>query len=37
VVELQPDHREATAELGPGGGPAGGGLLKRIFGRGKAS
>jgi Tfp pilus assembly protein PilF len=36
VVELKPDHREAAAELGPGG-PAGGGLLKRIFGRGKAS
>ncbi|HYN02058.1 MAG TPA: DnaJ domain-containing protein [Vicinamibacteria bacterium] len=37
VVELRPDHREATAELGPGDGPGGGGLLKRIFGRGKAS
>ena len=37
VVELQPDHREATAQLGPGEGPGGGGLLKRIFGRGKAS
>ena len=37
VVELRPDHREAAAELGPGEGPGGGGLLKRIFGRGKAS
>jgi len=37
VVELRPDHREAAAELGPGDGPGGGGLLKRIFGRGKAS
>ena len=37
VVELQPDHREAAAELGPGEGPGGGGLLKRLFGRGKAS
>ncbi len=35
VVELRPDHREAAAELGPGDG--GGGLLKRLFGRGKAS
>jgi hypothetical protein len=37
VVELRPDHREAAAELGPGEGPGGGGLLKRLFGRGKAS
>jgi hypothetical protein len=38
VVELKPEHREAAAELGLGEGPApGGGLLKRIFGRGKAS
>jgi hypothetical protein len=37
VVELRPDHREAAAELGPGESPAGGGLLKRLFGRGKAS
>ncbi len=37
VVELRPDHREAAAELGPGDGPGGGGLLKRLFGRGKAS
>jgi hypothetical protein len=37
VVELRPDHREAAAELAPGTGPAGGGLLKRLFGRGKAS
>ena len=37
VVELRPDHREATAELDPGDGPGGGGLLKRLFGRGKAS
>jgi hypothetical protein len=36
VLELRPDHREATAELAPGEGP-GGGLLKRLFGRGKAS
>ncbi len=37
VVELRPDHREAAAELGPGEGPGGGSLLKRLFGRGKAS
>ena len=37
VVELRPDHREAASELGPGEGPGGGGLLKRLFGRGKAS
>jgi tetratricopeptide (TPR) repeat protein len=38
VVELKPDHREAAAELGLDAGPApGGGLLKRLFGRGKAS
>ena len=37
VVELRPDHREAAAELDPGEGPGGGGLLKRLFGRGKAS
>ena len=36
VLELRPDHREAAAELGTGEG-AGGGLLKRLFGRGKAS
>ncbi len=36
VVELKPEHREAAAELGSGEGP-GGGLLKRLFGRGKAS
>jgi hypothetical protein len=36
VLELRPEHREAAAELGPGDGP-GGGLLKRLFGRGKAS
>ena len=36
VVELRPDHREATIELGPPE-PGGGGLLKRLFGRGKAS
>jgi hypothetical protein len=37
VVELKPEHREASAELGLGDSPAGGGLLKRLFGRGKAS
>ena len=37
VVELRPDHREALAELGPGESPVGGSLLKRLFGRGKAS
>ena len=38
VVELKPEHREAAAELGLADGPApGGGLLKRIFRRGKAS
>jgi len=38
VVELRPDHREAAAELGPAESPGGsGGLLKRLFGRGKAS
>ena len=37
VVELKPEHREATAELGLDGSPPGGGLLKRIFRRGKAS
>jgi hypothetical protein len=36
VVELRPDHREAAIELGPPG-PGGGGILKRLFGRGKAS
>jgi tetratricopeptide (TPR) repeat protein len=36
VVELRPEHRDAAAELGPGG-PDSGGLLKRLFGRGKAS
>jgi hypothetical protein len=34
---LRPDHREAAAELGPGDCPGGGGLLKSILGRGKAS
>jgi DnaJ domain len=38
VVELKPEHREAAAELGLDSGPGpGGGLLKRLFGRGKAS
>ena len=38
VVELKPEHREAAVELGLADGPApGGGLLKRIFRRGKAS
>jgi hypothetical protein len=38
VIELKPEHREAAAELGLGDGPGpGGGLLKRIFRRGKAS
>jgi tetratricopeptide (TPR) repeat protein len=36
VLELKPGHREAAAELGLDG-PPGGGLLKRLFGRGKAS
>jgi tetratricopeptide (TPR) repeat protein len=36
VIEIKPDHRDAVAELAAGG-PAGGGLLKRLFGRGKAS
>jgi tetratricopeptide (TPR) repeat protein len=35
VVELRPDHREAAAELTTG--ESTGGLLKRLFGRGKAS
>jgi hypothetical protein len=37
VLELRPEHRDAVAELGPDTGPPGGGLLKRLFGRGKAS
>jgi tetratricopeptide (TPR) repeat protein len=37
VIELKPDHREAAAELGLETGAAPGGLLKRLFGRGKAS
>ena len=37
VIELKPDHREAAAELGLDAGPPGGGLLKRILRRGKAS
>jgi hypothetical protein len=38
VIELKPEHREAAAELGLDAGPVqGGGLLKRLFGRGKAS
>ena len=41
ALELRPDHREAAAELGGGAEAAGarpaGGLLKRLFGRGKAS
>jgi hypothetical protein len=37
VVELRPEHREAAAELGSGESPGGGGLLRRLFGRGKAS
>ncbi len=37
VLELRPDHRDAVAELEPEAGPPGGGLLKRLFGRGKAS
>jgi hypothetical protein len=36
VLELRPEHREAAAELGAAPSPSGG-LLKRIFGRGKAS
>jgi hypothetical protein len=37
VLELRPEHREAAAELGPQGEGTGGGLLKRLFGKGKAS
>jgi tetratricopeptide (TPR) repeat protein len=37
VLELRPDHRDAVAELGLDTAPGGGGLLKRLFGRGKAS
>ena len=37
VLELRPDHREAVAELGLGDGPGPGGILKKLFGRGKAS
>jgi tetratricopeptide (TPR) repeat protein len=41
ALEIRPDHREAAAELGVGIVPSGtrpaGGLLKRLFGRGKAS
>jgi hypothetical protein len=38
VIELKPDHHEAAAELGLDAGPApGGGLLKRLLRRGKAS
>jgi len=37
VLELRPDHRDAGAELGSGAAPGGGSLLKRLFGRGKAS
>jgi tetratricopeptide (TPR) repeat protein len=36
VIELKPDHRDAAAELAADGS-TGGGLLKRLFGRGKAS
>lgn len=36
AVELRPEHREAAAELGDEP-PAPSGLLKRLFGRGKAS
>ena len=36
AAELRPDHRGAAAELAASEPPAGG-LLKRIFGRGKAS
>lgn len=38
AIELKPDHKEAAAELGrPRSGPSSGGLLKRLFGRGRAS
>jgi len=38
VIELKPEHREAAAELGLDAGPTpGGGLLKRLLRRGKAS
>jgi hypothetical protein len=36
ALELRPDHREAATELDREG-PGSGGLLKRLFGRGKAS
>jgi tetratricopeptide (TPR) repeat protein len=36
ALELRPDHREAATELDREG-PGPGGLLKRLFGRGKAS
>ena len=36
AIELRPEHREAAAELG-GDTPPPAGLLKRLFGRGKAS
>jgi hypothetical protein len=36
AIELRPDHREAAAELGSDPPPPAG-LLKRLFGRGKAS
>jgi len=37
VVELKPDHREALAELESAGPGPSVGLLRRLFGRGKAS
>jgi tetratricopeptide (TPR) repeat protein len=37
TLELRPDHREAAAELAAEAGASSGGLLKRLFGRGKAS
>jgi Tfp pilus assembly protein PilF len=36
VLELRPDHRDAAAEVG-GAGASGGGFLRRLFRRGKAS
>jgi tetratricopeptide (TPR) repeat protein len=36
VLEIKPDHRDAAAELAAAE-PRAGGLLKRLFGRGKAS
>jgi curved DNA-binding protein CbpA len=37
ALELNPDHREAAAELAGRSNPPSGGLLKKLFGRGRAS